>query len=634
MYTETVKRLERKLRTIQFQLKSQFDQISELDEQEDIETKQYLYQRMHQDFQYLVSTLDQLFAELSKQPKAPSSEMLGYLESFIVKDSPLEIPLEVPDSPDEESSVYESDTENIVVPVKRVKKADLSDDEAPRRSRRDSRQNSTQEKESPVKKRKRAIDPAEKSARRGRPTKTTPAKAKATPAKATASSKSTPSKTNTPSSAKRRRSGTTSSSSKKAKTKREIRQDNGLVVSLLAGGQKGISQDGIGESARFEDPAGITIGVDGYIYVTDNQKIRKISKDGQVTTFVDSTSSEFGPCEFVGINRRSDGHLFVTDWTGRVMGVTPDGALYEVAGNKGVKGMVDGEGREATFDGPSGIAIGPDGTIKLTEAVNGKIRSISSMGVVSTESADPDGPSDVVINSNGVVFIAEVSTHRVSFIDEHGTVAPFAGNGSMGHQDGDGNEATFHYPSALAIDKDDNIYVADMGNNLIRKINPNGDVVTIAGSGVRGKRNGPANVASFTAPGDLVVDDDGTVYVIDTGAGCIRRISKESVVEDAEYASSQLFHFDDDMIPGLETVDSTLVEGGTEDSVMGPEDSHQQEDEEIYEDAEEPQVHMEAEQESEEGEGNLEEEEMEGDVEEDGIGQELEGDQEALLEEE
>jgi sugar lactone lactonase YvrE len=165
--------------------------------------------------------------------------------------------------------------------------------------------------------------------------------------------------------------------------------------------------------------------------------------------------------------------------------ITPSGDMIPLAGN-GI-GSTNGPGYAAKFDGPAGIAFDIVGNIYVADKYNNVIRKISSSGVVTT----------------------------------------FAGDGSVGSDNGVGTTAaSFTNPTGVAVDKAGNVYVADQGNNLIRKISPAGAVSWLAGTGQIGSANGPGYAASFNHPSGVAVDDSGNVYVADTDNNMIRKISQ------------------------------------------------------------------------------------------------------------
>src|SRR5258708_32261337 len=112
-------------------------------------------------------------------------------------------------------------------------------------------------------------------------------------------------------------------------------------------------------------------------------------------------------------------------------------------------------------------------------------------------------------------------------INPQGIVTTLAGKKKKGAADGKGAAASFLHPAGLAVDKKGNVYVADMGNNKIRKITPDGVVSTFAGTGMRGSANGEAAKATFYKPYGVAVDNAGNVYVADYQNNLIRKISVE-----------------------------------------------------------------------------------------------------------
>jgi sugar lactone lactonase YvrE len=159
------------------------------------------------------------------------------------------------------------------------------------------------------------------------------------------------------------------------------------------------------------------------------------------------------------------------------------------AGN-GAYGFTDGKGAEATFRSPYGLA---------TDAL-------------------------------GNVYVADSDNHRIRKITADGTVTTIAGTGVIGNANGAALTAQFYYPHGLVLDAGGNIYVADAGNNMIRKITPAGIVSTVAGNGHGGLVNGPGETAEFNFPAGVALDPAGNIYVADGTNKCIRKIASDSVV--------------------------------------------------------------------------------------------------------
>ena len=160
-------------------------------------------------------------------------------------------------------------------------------------------------------------------------------------------------------------------------------------------------------------------------------------------------------------------------------------------------------------------------------AFNGKTATVSSATSTTIVAVVPvgAGTGNVTITVNGTLATGPVFSYLLT-----GTVTTLAGNESPGSNDGTGISASFNQPVALAVDAAGNVYVADEGNELIRKITPAGVVTTLAGSGSMGSANGTGSAASFKYPRGIAVDASGNVYVADTGNALVRKITPGGVV--------------------------------------------------------------------------------------------------------
>jgi hypothetical protein len=208
----------------------------------------------------------------------------------------------------------------------------------------------------------------------------------------------------------------------------------------------------------------------------------------------------------------------------------------------GGPGWADGPGSVAQFAFPHQLAVDTDGNIYVAEAANKVIRRITPAGVVSTvagrvgRAEEHDGPAGeaefatpqgLVFDSAGNLFVTTAG-HTLRKITPGGTVSTVAGLAfTPGAQDGTGTDARFRNPAHLAIDGSDNLYIADTGNNNIRKVTPAGVVTTLAGSptGASGTVDGVGTAARFRSPCGIVSDAAGNLYVSDSGNQTIRRIS-------------------------------------------------------------------------------------------------------------
>lgn len=210
----------------------------------------------------------------------------------------------------------------------------------------------------------------------------------------------------------------------------------------------------------------------------------------------------------------------------------------------GSVGSADGNGIAASFNLPTVVTIDSFGNIFVVDRSNHKIRKITPNGEVTTfagsgfsGSADGVGtaasfrfPDGAVFDSQNNLFISDQSNHKIRKITPDGTVTTFAGSGTIGSADGIGTAAGFYYPAGMAVDAADNLYVADYGNNKIRKITPIGTVSTFAGTGVAGSADGNVSVAQFNGATGVCVDPFGNFFVADYYNNKIRKIDTSGEV--------------------------------------------------------------------------------------------------------
>ncbi|MCL6645568.1 MAG: hypothetical protein K6U88_11425 [Dehalococcoidia bacterium] len=216
-----------------------------------------------------------------------------------------------------------------------------------------------------------------------------------------------------------------------------------------------------------------------------------------------------------------DGNLYVADHKNdAIKRIDPRGKLTTVAGGNG-PGLRDGPAREAQFNGPNGIAIGPDGSIYVADSVNHSIRRVTPDGRVETVAGSgptgmgqgggfADGPAGearfslpkgVAVAEDGTIYVAD--TARIRVISPDGVVRTLAGSGEIGLRDGKGAEARFSPLADIVLGPDGALYVADQANSAIRRVTRDWEVTTLP---IRGLKH-PASVA---------VAEDGTVYFADT----------------------------------------------------------------------------------------------------------------------
>jgi DNA-binding beta-propeller fold protein YncE len=139
-------------------------------------------------------------------------------------------------------------------------------------------------------------------------------------------------------------------------------------------------------------------------------------------------------------------------------------------------------------------------------------------------------PLGVAVDEDGNVIVADTDNHRICKITPQGHVSTLAGTGDEGYEDGEGIMAQFNGPRGVAVDGGGNVVVADWGNERIRKITPQGQVTTLAGTGEWGYRDGEGTVAQFYSPSGVAVDGGGNVIVAETDNHRIRKITAQGHV--------------------------------------------------------------------------------------------------------
>jgi len=211
----------------------------------------------------------------------------------------------------------------------------------------------------------------------------------------------------------------------------------------------------------------------------------------------------------------------------------------------GLPGNSNGAGTNASFYEPTGLAVDTGGNVYVADYRNSLIRKITPGGIVTTFAggvkpgngngngvyASFNQPTGIAIDAAGNIYVADSNNNLIREIDPSGNVTTLAGSGSAGMVNGMGTGASFSNPEGVAVDAAGNVYVADYGNNMIRKISAGGVVTTLAGQTSAGNANGRADtVATFNQPTGLAVDAAGNVYVADFGNNLIRLITPAGIV--------------------------------------------------------------------------------------------------------
>ncbi|NWJ40970.1 MAG: hypothetical protein HXX12_08355 [Geothrix sp.] len=306
-------------------------------------------------------------------------------------------------------------------------------------------------------------------------------------------------------------------------------------------------------SALLFEPHGVAVGNDGTVYISEagNHALRQFTPDGILRPLAGSLGREGGQdgsggeARFYLPNSLSidhKGNLFVADLANHaVRKITPKGVVTTFAGKLRALGDADGPASVARFNRPHGIAVGDDGTVYVTDAVNHTIRKITPDGRVVTVAGKAlhpgsmDGvgtearflmPFAIAVDRNGTMFVADRGNDAIRKITPDGVVTTLAGKlGVPGTKDGLRGEARFSSPRGIDIDQNGNLYVADYDSCLIRMVSPEGLVTTLAGKGYEaGSADGSGLEARFKGPHGITVDTKGRVFVADSDNHLIRML--------------------------------------------------------------------------------------------------------------
>jgi uncharacterized protein (TIGR03437 family) len=316
----------------------------------------------------------------------------------------------------------------------------------------------------------------------------------------------------------------------------------------------------------FYDYAHPAVDLQGNIYLPDknNNVVRRISADGIIRRVAGNRVHSFMGNNVPATEAALDyptsvafdgaGNMYLADQhNNRIRKVTPDGIITTFAGSgpAGTLGRFGGNGgpaMQAEMSQPGGLAVGPDGFVYVSDTWNNQIRRISPDGMITAfagvggpdaghgyggdngpaRQAVLDFPAGLAFDRNGNLFFADQHNNRIRRVAPDGTITTVAGNGARGFG-GDGGLATqaqLDYPSDVAVDEAGNIYIADQYNNRVRQVTPDGRINTVAGNGFHGYGGdgGPPLEAALDFPSGVALDRDGNLLILDHHNNRLRQV--------------------------------------------------------------------------------------------------------------
>jgi RHS repeat-associated protein len=339
----------------------------------------------------------------------------------------------------------------------------------------------------------------------------------------------------------------------------------GAITTVAGTGVSGVAGDnGPAISAQFRQPHGLVVAADGTAFVADDtaHRIRKIAPDGTITLYAGTGTSGYtgdggnalaatlnAP---MGMALAPDGTLFFADNGNRVVRkITPDGTISTIAGGSTNSAVLSpdmpvAKALDVVMAGPHAVALAPDGSLYVTSEssqTNGsRVYRLDPSGYLSLIAGSAtggdgipasmsaiDSPTGIAVNAQGEIFVVQYGSHKVRKIDRNGIITTVAGTGTSGFT-GDGGPATaarLSNPHTVDVGPDGSLYIADEGNGRIRRVAPDGHIETIAGGGSPADGvgdNGAPTSAKFNLPRVVVLAADGTTWVAEYNGRRIRRI--------------------------------------------------------------------------------------------------------------
>jgi len=317
-------------------------------------------------------------------------------------------------------------------------------------------------------------------------------------------------------------------------------------------------------TTALEQTDSVAVDVTGHLFIAANSRIWRVAADGSITTVagtgVSGSGGDGGPATTAQLAQPTSvvvdrlGRLIIADFSNnRVRRVGVDGTMTTVAGTGQANyGGDGGPAQAAKLSQPRAVAVDGLGRIVIADLGNNRVRLVDVDGTISTlagtgeiayggdggpaAAAQLSNPSGVVLDLQGRIVIADTGNNRVRRIELDGTITTIAGTG-VGDEGGDGGPATaadLHNPLGLAIDAQGNLFVADTGNACVRRIAVDGTITTVVGigDGIHGYDGdgGPATSALLGSPTSVATDGAGNLWISDAGNDHVRHVDPAGTI--------------------------------------------------------------------------------------------------------
>jgi sugar lactone lactonase YvrE len=327
------------------------------------------------------------------------------------------------------------------------------------------------------------------------------------------------------------------------------------IITTVAGGGTNAGDGGYATGAILNFPEGVTVDEAGNLYIADtvDGRIRKVDTNGMISTVAGiaagSTPENNGLATNTSLNNPAGvtmdalGNLFIADSGNEIVReVNTRGMITSVAGD-GTNGYA-GDGRLATnasLNYPASVTVDAAGNVFIADAGNNVIRKIVPGGIITTVAGNGtnlyagDGgpatnaslyfPQGVTVDPAGNLFIADSGNDVVREVTTNGTITTVAGGGVLTGNGIIATNARLNYPAGVVKDALGNLFITDYGNNVVRKVNTNGIITTVAGGGILSGNGIAATNASLNGPEGVTVDAYGDLFVATPGSNVVRKVT-------------------------------------------------------------------------------------------------------------
>lgn len=343
---------------------------------------------------------------------------------------------------------------------------------------------------------------------------------------------------------------------------------NGIITTVAGKGTPGYSGDGgAATNAALNSPRDAVLDASGNLYIADtlNERIRKVDTNGIITTVAGNGTSGYSGDNSAatnaslyypsGITLDAYGNLFIADTSNyRVRKVDINSIITTVAGNGNFGYSGDnGAATNASLNQPQGMNLDAFGNLYIADTSNQRIRRVGTNGIITTAAGGGSGsdgnaatnaylssPQDVTIDAVGNLYIADAGKNLIRQVNTNGIITTVAGSGGVTYvgDNGAATNANLHYPQGVGFDAAGNLYIADNNNDRVRQVDTNSIITTVAGNGIGSGTNGgsfsgdggAATNAGLYRPNNLAFDAVGDMYIADIFNNRVRMVNANDVI--------------------------------------------------------------------------------------------------------